>query len=249
LGKTGLSASPKEGDAHFTNKRVSLDFLVSNGERRIICKLDDLGGKPFTARITLEDKPQDTMCIATPWKEKPACFYLNQKTNCMRAEGTATLGTEFFHFSKDEDFGVMDWGRGVWTYDNTWYWGTCSCLAGGKPFGFNLGCGFSDRSSASENMLFYDGAASKLEEVEFHIPKGPNGLDYMSPWKISSSCGGFEGTLSPVLDRKALISLGPVVSDQHQGFGRISGECVLDGGERIAMKDFWCAIEHIHNKY
>lgn len=46
-------------------------------------------------------------------------------------------------------------GKGVWTYDNTWYWGTGSGWHdGGDPFGFNLGYGFSDHSSASENMVF-----------------------------------------------------------------------------------------------
>ena len=41
----------------------------------------------------------------------------------------------------------------------------------GKPFGFNIGYGFGDTSAASENMLFYDGTAHKLDDVTFHIPK------------------------------------------------------------------------------
>jgi hypothetical protein len=249
LGKTGMPQTSALGDVHFKNKSMRLDFIVRKGERRISCDLDDLDGETFIARITLEDKPQDTMCIATTWKEKPTRFYLNQKINCMRASGTITLGTKIFNFSKEEDFGTLDWGRGAWTYDNTWFWGTCSCLADGKPFGFNLGYGFSDRSPASENMLFFDGEASKLAEIVFNIPKGPSGYDYMSPWTIVSDDGRFYGDFKPVLDRKAIISAGPIMSDQHQVFGEIFGKCVFDSGQEIEMKGFCCSFEHVHNKY
>ena len=29
-----------------------------------------------------------------------------------------------YWFSPEKDYGTLDWGRGVWTYDNTWYWGS-----------------------------------------------------------------------------------------------------------------------------
>ena len=44
-------------------------------------------------------------------------------------------------------FGVLDWGRGVWTYHNVWYWGSASGLVDGVPFGFNIGYGFGDTSA------------------------------------------------------------------------------------------------------
>ena len=69
----------------------------------------------------------------------------------------------------------------------------------GKPFGFNIGYGFGDTSKASENILFYDGVAHKLDDVTFHIPKD----SYMSPWTITSSDGRFEMEFVPVLDRAA----------------------------------------------
>ena len=61
------------------------------------------------------------------------------------------------------DFGTLDWGRGVWTHDNTWYWGSGNGYVNGKPFGFNIGYGFGNTSAASENALFYDGKIHKLE--------------------------------------------------------------------------------------
>ncbi|MDR1639881.1 MAG: DUF2804 domain-containing protein [Clostridiales bacterium] len=249
LGRTGLSDKPEDGNVRYLRKGASITYEAREGERRIECSLDDMDGEPFKASIALEDKPQDVMCIASTWKEKPTCFYLNQKVNCMRASGEITLGDRTFKLNKETDFGTLDWGRGIWTYDNTWYWGTCSAMAKGKPFGFNLGYGFSDRPHASENMIFFDGKASKLEDVTFEISKGRSGFDYMSPWLVNSSDGRFKGVFTPVLDRKALISLAVIVSDQHQVFGKMSGKCVLDSGEEIEMKELWCAIEHIRNKY
>ena len=36
--------------------------------------------------------------------------------------------------------------------------------------GFNLGYGFGNTEKATENMIFVDGKASKLEQVTFQIP-------------------------------------------------------------------------------
>jgi hypothetical protein len=250
-GKMGLPETSETGDVHVSGKDYKLDYLISEGQRRIACEIDSfLDEKPFSCDISLEDLKTDSICIASAWKEKPTCFYLNQKVNCMRAKGSARLGGEEFIFNPDVDFGTLDWGRGVWTYDNTWYWGTGSGLIDGKPFGFNLGYGFSDRSCASENMLFYNRKSSKLDEVSFYIPVSSAGeLDYMGRWTIKSSDGRFEAVLKPIMDRKAYIGAGPILSDQHQVFGLMDGECALDGGEKLAIQDFLCAIEHVRNKY
>ena len=47
----------------------------------------------------------------------------------MRAEGTVRIGEEEYRFAPEDSFAVLDWGRGVWTYHNTWYWGSASGLA------------------------------------------------------------------------------------------------------------------------
>ncbi|MFR9064577.1 MAG: hypothetical protein ACLVJO_12870 [[Clostridium] scindens] len=48
------------------------------------------------------------------------------------------------------------WGRGVWTYDNRWYWGQATPRSR-EAFRVQYRYGFGDTSAASENMLFYDG--------------------------------------------------------------------------------------------
>mgnify|MGYP001623903596 CR=1 FL=1 len=201
-------------------------------------------GKPFYCEIALDQPDMDTMTIATPWSGKKA-FYYNQKINCMPAEGYMSFDDITYWFSPDKDYGTLDWGRGVWTYDNTWYWGSGNGTVGGKPFGFNIGYGVGDTSAATENILFYDGKGHKLDDIVFHIPED----DYMKPWRFSSSDGRFEMKFEPVLDRAATMSALLVSSDQHQVFGRMSGKAILDDGKFIELKDFMCFAEKVRNKY
>ena len=123
-------------------------------------------------------------------------------------------------------------------------------LAIGNPFGFNLGYGFSDRSSASENAIFYRGKLHKLEEVSFVIPADDKGkYNYTGPWTITSSDGRFEAVFMPIIDRMGLIDLKLFVSEQHQVFGRLTGTAILDDGRVIKMREIPAAFERVHNRY
>lgn len=223
-----------------------MEYTVEEGKRRIRCKFDKFyQGKTFRCDITLDQPEMDTMVIATPWKERKTAFYYNQKINCMPAGGKMEFDGKVYRFNNKTDFGTLDWGRGVWTYDNRWYWGSGNTVVDGRPFGFNIGYGFGDTSAASENMLFYDGRAHKLDDVTFHIPEG----DYMKPWTFSSSDGRFEMDFVPVLDRAAKTAAVIIETDQHQVFGRMSGKAVLDDGTVIEVKDMMCFAEDVHNRY
>lgn len=178
-------------------------------------------------------------------KEKKGRFYYNQKINCMRAEGFAEYNGKRYEFHPEKHFGTLDWGRGVWTYDNTWYWGSGNCDVDGHAFGFNIGYGFGNTKAASENVIFYDGVAHKIDDVTFVIPED----DYCKPWKFTSSDGRFEMDFMPLLDRFACLDYKLIVSDQHQVFGRMSGTTVLDDGTKVEIKDVLCFSEKVHNRY
>ena len=246
MGKLHLPETSERGNTVYRDRRLNMEFAKEDGRRRIVCSFKNfLDGKTFTCDLTLEQPPMDTMVIATPWKESRKAFYYNQKINCMRASGEAHFDGKTYVFDPDTDFGTLDWGRGVWTYDNTWYWGSGNGVVDGKPFGFNIGYGFGDTSAASENILFYDGVGHKLDDVTFHIPKH----SYLEPWKISSSDGRFEMDFTPVLDRAAKIDVKLITTDQHQVFGKMSGTAVLDDGTKLEIRDLLCFCEKVHNKY
>lgn len=246
MGKFKLPETSQKGNISYRDKRLHMAFTVKNGERRIQCAFRNFyQGKPFFCDIILKQPPMDTMVIATPFKENKKAFYYNQKINCMSASGYMKYDGKVYQFNENTDFGTLDWGRGVWTYDNRWYWGSGNTMIDGKAFGFNIGYGFGDTSAASENMLFYDGIGHKLDDVTFHIPKD----SYMKPWKFTSSDGRFEMDFVPVLDRAAKTSAVIIETDQHQVFGRMSGVAVLDDGREIRVKDMMCFAEKVHNRY
>jgi hypothetical protein len=154
-----------------------------------------------------------------------------------------------YEFRPATAFAVLDWGRGVWTYHNTWYWGSASGALNGVPFGWNIGYGFGDTSAATENMLFYGGRAHKLGRVTFNIPQKDGAFAYMSPWTFTSDDGRFEMAFTPVLDRASRTDLFIIMSDQHQVFGRFTGTAVLDDGTTLAVTDFFGFAEHVENKW
>ena len=249
-GKTHLPATSETGNVSFTNGSIDISFDNDGRKRRIYLRFPSFDGRDtFWADIRLTDTPRDSMVIATPYADDPKAFYYNQKINCLKAEGEVRIGNEYYLF-KDCAYGVLDWGRGVWTYSNTWYWSSASGAIDGHTFGFNLGYGFGDTSAATENMLFYDGKAHKLEDVKFEIPQTDDGRDdFMGPWSFTSSDGRFEASFDPVIDRASDTNVLVIRSDQHQVFGRFTGKAVLDDGTVIIMKDFPGFAEKVRNRW
>lgn len=248
LGKLHMPESSQQGDVRHGGKHHSISFENDGSGKRILtARMDDFGPEgALLASIELFDEPEESMVICTPF-DKPGHFYFNQKINCMRAKGAVTYGARRYEFDPADSFGVLDWGRGVWTYHNTWYWGSASYTVNGVPFGWNIGYGFGDCSAASENMLFYDGKAHKIGNVKFNIPGGE--LDFLAPWTFTSDDGRFEMDFTPVLDRAACTDVKLIKSDQHQVFGTFKGRAVLDNGTIIEVENFPGFAEKVENKW
>ncbi|MBO9707831.1 MAG: DUF2804 domain-containing protein [Caulobacter sp.] len=247
MGKMALPSSADTGDIVQDHPKMRLAFRHQSGGRRLTVDAPRFDkGRGLRGELWLSQPPMDRMVIATPFPKAPRAFYYNQKINCLAVEGEIVVGDERHRFEPTSAFAVLDWGRGVWTYDNTWYWGSASGLVDGRPFGFNIGYGFGDTSAASENMLFLDGRAHKLAEVAFHMP---DGAPDSGPWRFSSSDGRFEMTFEPIVDRSAIVDLAVLKSEQHQVFGRFSGQVGLDDGSRLAVTNLIGFAEKVRNRW
>ena len=248
LGKIGLPESSLRGDTRHGGKGYALSFEnKGSGTRVLTAQMEKFGQKgALDAAVTLTQEPEESMVICTPFN-KARHFSFNQKINCLRAAGEVRYGGKTYVFDPNDSFAVLDWGRGVWTYHNTWYWGSASGAVDGVPFGWNIGYGFGDCSAATENMLFYNGKAHKLSRVSFHIPGGEK--DFLAPWTFDSDDGRFTMDFVPVLDRASCTDLKLIKSDQHQVFGRFTGTAVLDDGRKIEVKDFPGFAEKVENKW
>ena len=252
FGGRRLPATSARGDISVSGKDYAISFENDGKQRRLYGHVDRFpngNGKPLLFDVTLTGAPRDSMVIATPFAENPKAFYYNQKINCMRVSGSIKFKDREYLCDPADTFAVLDWGRGVWTYDNTWYWGSASGLADGVPFGFNIGYGFGDTSAASENVLFYGGKIHKLSQVRFEIPVKDGREDYLSPWTFSSDDGRFELRFEPVMDRSAKIDALVICSDQHQVFGKFSGTVILDDGRKLQISGLTGFAEKVRNKW
>ncbi len=250
MGKLNLPRSSAYGITQGKKKNTCLNFEVKDGTRKLSCHMENFKDKKaFDAEIILSAEPQDSMVIATPFSEDEKAFYYNQKIIGMSAEGKMSFDGKEYIFSPDNSFGLLDWGRGVWTYKNTWYWGAAQGTVNGEIFGFNIGYGFGNTTAASENMLFYRGIAHKLGRLTFGIPQQNGKDDYMSPWKIVSDDGRFNMDFVPTLDRASKTDVLLICSDQHQVFGKFSGQAVLDDGTALSIKDLTGFAEKVYNKW
>ena len=225
FGKVGLPSTSSDGDLIVKGKNYRMEFHNLHGRRHLICEMKNVSrGKDFKCDIVLESTLDKSMVIATPF-EKKKHFYYNQKINLLSASGTFWYGNESYQFKKEETLGVLDWGRGVWTYSNTWYWSSLnSYTADGHRIGFNLGYGFGNTSAASENMFFYDKEAYKLEDVEFIIPKDEKGkYNFKGEWRMISKDHNINLVFRPLIDRYSNTNVLIIQSNQHQVFGYFSG--------------------------
>ncbi len=249
-GKKNLPATSEKGDLVSEGKDYTISFRHLGDRRILTFQMDNfLDKRAIEGDITLHCPETESMVIATPFANAPKAFYYNQKINCMPAEGYVSMADTMYYFDRENSFAGLDWGRGVWTYKNTWYWGSASGSIDGVPFGFNIGYGFGDTSAASENMIFYNNKAHKISQVSFNIPMKNGREDYMSPWTFTSDDGRFEMAFAPIIDRAAKTDFKLLCSDQHQVFGRFTGKAVLDDGTVINIKDFIGFAEKVYNKW
>ena len=249
FGKLNLPSSSKQGDVFFNSKKVTMSFKHENGKRHLSCYFKNFTKSKKDVRLDLylEETNKDSIVVATPFK-KDKHFYYNQKINLLKCNGYVKLGEEILDFNTNT-YGVLDWGRGVWTYKNTWYWSSMSGEFEGKRIGFNLGYGFGDTSTHSENIFFYEDKSYKLEDVKFDIPINKNGNDsYLEPWKFRSNSGDINLTFTPIMNRHANMNVGIIKSLQNQVFGKFSGYILIDGKEYF-FTDMLGFAEKVTNKW
>jgi hypothetical protein len=263
MGDWRLPASSAAGSTKVAAGGASLGFESSLGERRLSFSWPNFGtkgggtpgvGQGLEGEILLREDPgHASMVIATPFRHPRRGFYYNQKINCQSASGAFCLGGRKFDFEPGRDFGVLDWGRGVWPWSNSWLWGSASGyalnsasgIAGGAAFGFNIGYGFGDSRAAGENMLFHGGRAHKIGRLSITLDE----RDFMKPWRAVSQDGRLDLTLAPLLDRSSRADFGLLASIQHQVFGSWSGFAILDDGSRVEVEGLRGFCEKVVNRW
>ncbi len=229
-----LPRNSAEGNSHYEGKGVKLHFSPTSGERKLSVSWPSFhDGRGIEAEISLQAPPDyESMNIVIPIDKKR--FYYNHKINCLPAYGTLRYGDIQEELKPDESLGSLDWGRGVWEYQSFWNWASASgFLPDGRTIGLNLGLGFGDLSSATENAVILNNRIHKLDQVTFDYTSS----DYMKPWRFTDYQGRLDLIFTPFKDRLAQTNLGIITSEVHQMFGHYNGQVTADDGETIQVKN------------
>lgn len=247
-GKLGMPSNCSAGNVRYRKDGVAIEFDIDgNGNRTLRAEYKKFDkNKTFRCEIDMQPATGDNITVAIPFDKKRR-FYYNTKINCLKCNGWFSVGDER-HEIKNA-YGGLDWGRGVWMYKNVWYWSSLSCeTEDGRSLGLNLGYGFG-KPTASENVVFCDGKANKLDKVTFDIPYTQGKLDYLKPWRIADNENRLELMFYPMIDRKDKMNIGILSTDQHQVFGKFYGKVVLNNGTIINVADKVGFAEKVVNKW
>lgn len=224
-------------------KNYKMDISVREGKRLINIETTHKVYGECRAEIALTYPADDEgILVVTPF-EKERQFYHNYKQCCMRADGEINIGKKSVKFSGDDAFSLIDWGRGVLPYRHKWWWGNGSHNLDGARFGFNIGK-FGNTQNATENAVFYNGKAHKLEEITCKMTGG-----YMDKMVFTSSDKRFEFEFTPVFDNYTELNLLIAHNRCHQVFGNFNGAAVLDDGRVLEIKDMFAFVEFAENRW
>ena len=219
-------------DVHYAGKGMRVDMIQATGGVDLAVDIADFAGQALCARFSITTPPgHETLNVVIPWDERT--FQFTSKQNTLPAEGTVDWGGETRHFSGDQSFACLDYGRGIWPRDCAWNWGSASGRQNGRAIGLNLGGQWTDGTGYTENGICVDGRLTKISEtLRWEYDK----RDFHRPWRITALSGAVDLTFTPFMERVAASDLWLVKSEVHQMFGHYAGRVTTAEGETIAVE-------------
>ncbi len=229
-GKVGLSSNPIECELNVKNLLFG-SIVIEKKPHQHRLQIDAPKFKKFKVDITYKiNRDDDAMVVATGY-ENSKHFYYNYKKNMLDVSGEVSFQGETRTLSAEHASGNFDWGRGYWPYQTRWFWGTGAGRIGNEKVWFNIGYGFGDLSTHSENMIFVNGKVHKTSQVTFHTQSKFSRKD----WTFTSDDNRINLTLKPLIDCSGKFSLGFAKADINQIHGLYYGTLVLDDGREIQV--------------
>ncbi|MFX0083290.1 MAG: DUF2804 domain-containing protein [Candidatus Hodarchaeota archaeon] len=236
------NSSVEDSEIIFPTKKFKASIKKEKNKHILSIEDPKFQNKGLKGSITLEDNPKmDNTVVVTGYKEDPRLFYYNHKINYMPAQGLIYIGGREYKFEPKNSFGLMDWGRGIWPYHTHWLWGSACGIVNEITVAFNIGYGFGDLSTHTENIIFYDGKAHKIDEVTFHHEE----RDSSKPWKFTSNDNRFNMVLTPLIPHREKINFGLIYLNSSLLHGLYTGNIVLDNGEKIHIENMLGHAEDI----
>lgn len=194
--------------AHFQNKKMYTNVIRVNNNLNAILKWDEVD---IDVSIELED---ESLNVLVPWSDK--LFHYTSKQFPLKSSGYIQIGEEQCYI--DEAMVFIDYGRGIWEREKSWYWLTCGFEKNDKRVGLNLGSKWTDNTGVNENGIKINDTVVKINsDVEFLKIDADN-------WSIKSVNSDEVDLVFNTVNLSEKVSNKYIVkSDMKQRIGRLSG--------------------------
>src|SRR5690625_4798715 len=221
------------------DKRLNLSVISTEKETLLKVHSDHFDGEMLDAKIKITyPNDIDSLNVVVPWNNKQ--FQFTAKHHCLPAEGYFTIGDKTYYFDPATDYGVLDYGRGIWPRKSTWNWGMASGNQGNDVIGLNFGGKWTDNTRSTENAIILNGDIFKIsEDVQFIFDAN----NYMNDWQIISKSANIQLTFTPFFERIARSNILIVTSEVHQMVGHYNGKVKLANGKQIIINNLLGCIE------
>lgn len=227
----------------FSNDELEIQLLFQNNQTFINVKCDEFDNDRLHAELVVEhEQNNESLNVVIPWNRY--LYQFTAKHHCLPTEGFVKIGNRKYIFNKEENFAVLDFGRGVWPRKAIWNWGMASQRQRKHVIGLNFGGKWTDGTGMTENAVFVDGKMTKIhEDVLFQYDR----TNFMKPWYIKTKfTDDVHLTFCPFFERVAISDLKVIKSEVHQMVGYYDGKVKLaDGTDLIIQKMLGCIEEHV----
>ncbi len=223
------------------SKEMSIQLLYMQNTTHMTVTIPDFDGELLHADLHITHPDEDSLNVVIPWNRKQ--FQFTAKHHLLPTKGFVKMGDSSFTFHEEDNFSVLDYGRGVWPREAVWNWGFSSQKIGNTRVGLNLGGKWTDGTGMTENAVIIDGILTKIsEDVIFTY----NSNDFMEPWTIKTKfSNNVRLTFTPFFHRIAKTDLRLIFSEVHQMIGYFDGYIDLEDGPSLHIQQMLgCVEEH-----
>lgn len=174
-----LSNSPFKGDVTYQQGDTHFEFVnIDSSTKRVKVSFPSLA---IEAEFEFKRNPNDeVLTLFDPLNEDASRWFVTEKIPYV-VNGSIKFDSKVQVLKNAT--GMMDWGRGLWTYQTEWIWANAVGWKNQNRVGINLGSlQRGSNSLASEDCIFYNERVIKLGTMKVELDR----TDLLKPWKIIS---------------------------------------------------------------
>lgn len=232
------------GECYFRHFGYIIEFenRLDSGMHRLRAQIKGTRRKPpVEAEVfMLEDldRYQPLVQVSPVAPNRP--FYTH-KSVCP-VEGRVTVGGREVKLDPERDVAIMDTQKTYYPHRFFWKWATFGGRDdGGRLLGMNA-CQnlITDDEAWNENCTWVDGKMTLLPAARFEFDERA----VLEPWRVRTTDKAMELEFLPEGERHGKMSVGVLMSDFHQPFGKFTGKMPGPGGAEFRADGLFGLCEH-----